>query len=239
MSPVDTVRVYGMSQVVVQLQTYDVQIDMPGLSGTCRFAMNPVLPQNTVLLGSDLGREKLLELLNGLKRQPKPVLAVTRARAAENALASKLAEVKHVSEGACPLALEDIPELNLESATVPEQLVVQADTSSSSIALECSQLSVSFPSLSFDGLSREQFIALQHEDQSLAQLWEFASKDQKSFFVVNGILMCLTSTLNHFSHALVVPTSLRKSVLLAAHDGLGHGGVNAHQQAFYLAKFNG
>ncbi len=39
--------------------------------------------------------------------------------------------------------------------------------------------------------------------------------------------MCLTSTLNHFSHALVVPTSLRKSVLLAAHDGLGHGGVNA------------
>ncbi len=119
MSPVDTVRVYGMSQVVVQLQTYDVQIDMPGLSGTCCFAMNPVLPQNTVLLGSDLGREKLLELLNGLKHQPKPVLAVTRARTAENALASKFAEVKHVSEGACPLALEDILELNLESAAVP------------------------------------------------------------------------------------------------------------------------
>ncbi len=51
MSPVDTVRVYGMSQVVVQLQTYDVQIDMPGLGGTCCFAMNPVLPQNTVLFG--------------------------------------------------------------------------------------------------------------------------------------------------------------------------------------------
>lgn len=37
----------------------------------------------------------------------------------------------------------------------------------------------------------------------------------------------MSDTLNHFSHALVVPTSLRKSVLLAAHDGLGHGGVNA------------
>ncbi len=40
------------------------------------------------------------------------------------------------------------------------------------------------------------------------------------------MLMCTTSTLNSVSHALVVPTSLRSKVLIAAHEGLGHGGVN-------------
>ncbi len=38
--------------------------------------------------------------------------------------------------------------------------------------------------------------------------------------------MCLTSTLNTVSHALVVPQQLRKKVLIAAHGGLGHGGIN-------------
>ncbi len=38
--------------------------------------------------------------------------------------------------------------------------------------------------------------------------------------------MCLTSTLNTVSHAHVVPQQLRKKVLIAAHDGLGHGGIN-------------
>ncbi len=39
--------------------------------------------------------------------------------------------------------------------------------------------------------------------------------------------MCLTTTKNQFSHALLVLTSLRKDVLMAAHDGLGHGGIGA------------
>ncbi len=39
--------------------------------------------------------------------------------------------------------------------------------------------------------------------------------------------MCITSTLNTVSHALVVPLELRRNVLLAAHDGFGHSGVNA------------
>lgn len=40
------------------------------------------------------------------------------------------------------------------------------------------------------------------------------------------MLICMTSTQNTISHALVVPQQLRKKVLIAAHEGLGHGGLN-------------
>ncbi len=38
--------------------------------------------------------------------------------------------------------------------------------------------------------------------------------------------MCLTSNQHSVSHALVVPKPLRDKVLIAAHEGLGHGGLN-------------
>ncbi len=86
---------------------------------------------------------------------------------------------------------------------------------------------LTFPNLSFDGVSKQEFVALQKSDASLAPLWELARKGEKQFFVVEDLLMCMTSTLNTVSHALVVPTSLRRKVLVSAHDGLGHGGVNS------------
>ncbi len=49
--------------------------------------------------------------------------------------------------------------------------------------------------------------------------------------MVDKLLMCLTSTQHSVSHALVVPKPLRDKVLIAAHEGLGHGTrslVNKH-----------
>ncbi len=68
---------------------------------------------------------------------------------------------------------------------------------------------------------------LQRDDPLLKPLWEQAEKGNKAYFIANNILMSITTTLNHHSHALLVPTSLRHSVLVAAHDGLGHGGIGA------------
>ncbi len=81
--------------------------------------------------------------------------------------------------------------------------------------------------MQFDGITRDKFLALQKSDPSLAPLWQHAHNNDKSFFVVNDMLMCLTSTANHVSNALVVPQELRHKVLVAAHKGLGHGGVNS------------
>ncbi len=44
--------------------------------------------------------------------------------------------------------------------------------------------------------------------------------------------MCLTTTYNSVSNALVVPKELRCKILVAAHDGLGHGGVGVTRSLF-------
>ncbi len=67
---------------------------------------------------------------------------------------------------------------------------------------------------------------MQVSDVTLAPLWELARRHEKQFFIVNDLLMCVSSTLNTVSSALVVPQDLRHKILVAAHDGLGHGGVN-------------
>ncbi len=85
---------------------------------------------------------------------------------------------------------------------------------------------IEIPTLSFDGISIDTFKQLQQDDSSLQPLWEHAHNGRKQFFIIDGLLMCLTSTLNTVSHALVVPKQLRKQVLIAAHDGLDHGGIN-------------
>ncbi len=72
---------------------------------------------------------------------------------------------------------------------------------------------------------KEKFMEMQCSDDTLAPLWERAKKGEKHLFIVDGLLM-MTSTLNSFSHALVVPKQLRHNVLLAAHESLGHGGLN-------------
>ncbi len=93
---------------------------MPSLEGKCRLAVLDRLLRYTFLLGTDFGWEKLLDLLSHIKSSPAPALAVTRAMAASDELAEKTAQALQLSEGASPVALEDIAEV-VESESVPEQ----------------------------------------------------------------------------------------------------------------------
>ncbi len=239
LSPVMNESVCGISRVVSQFPVYELPIDVPTLKGVARFAACPTLPDNTVLLGIDFGQDKFLELINSIKQTPATVHAVTRAMSADDQLAQQVTEALHVSEGGNPLPLDDIPEFvsDMDDA-VPDSDVIPVEQHSDISTVEPSHntsssndsqndlVPHSLPTLTFDGLTRDQFRELQLSDESLAPLWEHAHNNEKQFFVVNGLLMCITSTMNTVSNALVVPMDLRRNVLLAAHDGLGHGGIN-------------
>ncbi len=133
---------------------------------------------------------------------------------ADSDLAAHTSEVLHHTEGASPTQFEDLPDIP-EDIENPSQPI--RDNSLHPIAI---------PTLSFDGVSKQEFTALQKADESLAPLWDVACKGERLIFIVDDLLMCTTSTLNTVSHALVVPTSLRSKVLTAAHEGLGHSGIN-------------
>ncbi len=85
------------------------------------------LPPFTFLLGTDFGKDRLLSLMAHVKVSPDPVLAITRAMSADDTeLAKKTAQALHLSEGASPVALDDIVEVSeTEPALVsgPEQPV--------------------------------------------------------------------------------------------------------------------
>ncbi len=72
----------------------------------------PSLPNITVLLGIDFGKEKFVELINSIKQVPGSELSVTRAMCAEQELADQVSEALHQSEGANPLPLADIPAIS-------------------------------------------------------------------------------------------------------------------------------
>ncbi len=213
---------------------YELDVSLPSLEGKCRLTVLDRLPRYTFLFGTDFGREKLLDLLSHVKSSPAPALAVTRAMAASDELAEKMAQALQLSEGASPVALEDIAEV-VESESVPEQspdlaISPSLDTSdhlSLANTISDSDLVASLPSLTFDGVSKDEFLALQKSDPSLKQLWDDAHKDSNTLFIVKDLLMCLTTTSNHVSSALIVPKSLRTKVIQVAHDGHGHGGLNA------------
>ncbi len=67
---------------------------------------------------------------------------------------------------------------------------------------------VCLPSVNFDGLIKTEFVRMQNDDDSVTQLWEWARYGQKIIFVLDGVLLCLTSTMGHISHAIVVPRPL-------------------------------
>ncbi len=77
---------------------------------------------------------------------------------------------------------------------------------------------------------------MKHEDETLKNIWEWARKREKICFVVDGILMCLTSTNGRYSHSVVVPEPLRMKVLKLAHDMSGHFGTGA-TRAFVNPNF--
>ncbi len=96
MSPVGTVTLFGISQVKVTAPIYEIEVVLPTMKGKCRLAMDDRLPPHTFLLGVDFGKQKLLDLMSQVKATPVPVMAVTRAMAADNALADKIADTTSV-----------------------------------------------------------------------------------------------------------------------------------------------
>ena len=66
---------------------------------------------------------------------------------------------------------------------------------------------VAIPTLSFDGITRDIFMTMQKEDESLKPLWEYAHNNQKHFFIMDSILMCLT----HFNSKFHIPCLSRAS----------------------------
>ncbi len=203
---------------------YELNINIPTISGVARFAACPILPPKTVLLGIDFGHDKFVQLINSIKQNPTSVNTVTRAMHADNQLSEHISEALHASEGCSPVSLDDIP----ESVTDCDSSVsdVLAAEHSSSTGFQNKNIPVSMPSLSFNGVNKNKFIELQHQDPSLSHLWDLARNHEKKFFIVDGMLICLTTTHNSVSNALVVPKDLRHKILVAAHDGLGHGGIN-------------
>ncbi len=229
MVPVGSKTLFGISQIRFTVPVYELDVSLPTMKGKCRLAMDNRLPPFTFLLGIDFGKEKLLDLMSRVKATPVPVMAVTRAMAADNALADKLADTLHLSEGATPLALDDIVDISDTDTTISSQSVTVSfpNTPTVTPSLQPASLApLTLPSVTFDGVSKEQFLELQKSDPSLAPLWNLAKNHQNSLFIAKGFLMCLTTTCNQVSSALVVPQSLRTKVLQTAHDGLGHGGLN-------------
>ncbi len=62
------------------------------------------------MIGTDFGKENLINLINHVKADPISVMTVTRAMQAESDLATQVADILHSTEGATPLFLEDISE---------------------------------------------------------------------------------------------------------------------------------
>lgn len=221
-NPVRFTSISGISQVPKSVPVFELPVVLPTLDGVCQLAVDSRLPPKTVLLGSDFGKQNIIELINHLRSEPTPVLTVTRAMQANSDIAEHVTNSLHSAEGATPLSLDDIVECDpVDSNAVSDPVVPGIPPSSAN-----SLVPRSLPTLKFDGITKDQFAELQRADETLVQLWDYARKGEKQFFIVNDLLMCMTSTLNSVSHALVVPQSLRQKVLIAAHEGLGHGGLN-------------
>ncbi len=219
----------GISRITSTLLVYELSVDIPTIHGVACFAACHTLPPKTVLLGIDFSHEKFVQLVNFIKQNPLTVNIVTRAMCAEDALSEHVSEAFHASEGCCPIPFEDIFEsVTVADDTISDVLATEHSPNVSSTGSQNSLTPVSLPSLSFDGVNKDQFKNLQYQDPSLAPLWELlAHNHKKKFFIVDELLMCLTTTHNTVSNALVVPQELRHKVLIAAQDGLGHGGVSA------------
>ncbi len=89
------------------IQSLFMTVELPTMSGVCRLAVEPKLPMNTVLLGTDFGKENILALLQSVKTEPQPV-PVTRAMQSQDNLATHVAEALHASEGGNPLSFDSI-----------------------------------------------------------------------------------------------------------------------------------
>ncbi len=110
MSPISLESLRGVFNTIQTLPIYNLTVDIPTLT----------LPPKTILVGTDFGQEKFVELINAIKLSPLPVNTVTRAMNAEGKLAENVSEVLHASEGCHPQAVEDIPEDEEDVETADE-----------------------------------------------------------------------------------------------------------------------
>ncbi len=118
--------------------------------------------------------------------------------AASDELAEKTAQALQLSEGSYPVALEDIAEA-VESESVPEQspdlaISPSLDTSdhlSPANTISNSDLVASLPSLTFDGVSKDEFKAFQESDPSLNPFVpELFGRARKNQIFYRGIEHC-------------------------------------------------
>ncbi len=251
--PVTSKSVHGIDQIDATITAYCLPLEIAGISGHCVFGVHPSLPPSTVLLGTDIGRPKFFELIDFVKNDPSSVFAVTRAQAKQDAVVDRIESVKHLTEGATPIPLDNIAmtapiidddididlsklfEVNNTSSEHSEDCISEDhpvidpsmvdNTDKSDNNSVVNKVLLSIPNFDFDGISKSDFVTLQKEDESLSQVWEWARSGLKKCFIVEGVLMCLTSTLGRISNALVVPKSLRKRVLVLAHEGSGYFGI--------------
>ncbi len=72
-TPVRFIAIKGVSQQPMSVPVYNVHIDIPTLAGSFQVAVLDRLPADTILLGTDFGKDRLLALMSSVKSSPEPV----------------------------------------------------------------------------------------------------------------------------------------------------------------------
>ena len=85
--------------------------------------------------------------------------------------------------------------------------------------------SFSIPELKPDGIDKKKLISLQQSDTSLSELREKANQHSSNIFYRDSLLMTILTDPGSEHHAIILPKSLRQSVLSLAHNHAGHFGV--------------
>ncbi len=117
LTPISTVTIHGISQITHSVPVYQMSVELPSIKGVCQLAADDRLPNKTVSIGTDFGKDNnMLSLIHSVKSTPIPVLTVTRAMHAKGELANQVANTFHAIEGAKPLSLDNIPDVTVTNA---------------------------------------------------------------------------------------------------------------------------
>ncbi len=81
------------------------------------------------------------------------------------------------------------------------------------------------PSIGFNGITRDNLIAMQQEDPTLANIRQWASKNEKGCFYKDRVLMCFVTNYGLESHVVALPSPLRDVIMRLVHSHSGHFGI--------------
>ncbi len=98
LTPISTVTIHGISQIPHSVLVYQMSVELPSIKGVCQLAADDRLPNKTVIIGTDFGKDNMLSLIHSVKSTPIPVLTVTRAMHAKGELANQVADTFHAIE---------------------------------------------------------------------------------------------------------------------------------------------